>query len=57
MVFSGRLWPQFESAGGDRRLVDLEVEFIGSRTPDLDRVVGCAGKEEYWDAWRYSLVD
>jgi hypothetical protein len=47
MVFFGRLWPQFESAGGDRRLVGLEVELIGSHTPDLDRVVGSAGKEEY----------
>lgn len=46
-MFFGRLWPQFESAGGDRRLVGLAVELIGLYTPNLDRVVGCAGKEEF----------
>ena len=42
-----QFWPQFEQTHGERRLVGFEVGLIGPHTPDLDRVVGCAGKEEY----------
>jgi hypothetical protein len=33
-----QLWPQFEQAGGERRLIGLEVELIGSHTPDLNHL-------------------
>lgn len=33
-----QLWPQFDVTGGERRQVGLEVELIGSHTPDLNHV-------------------
>jgi hypothetical protein len=33
-----QVWPQFEAAGGERRLVGLEVELIGSHPADLNHV-------------------
>ena len=31
----GKLWPQFLVRGGERQKVGLEIELIGSHTPDL----------------------
>jgi len=36
------LWPQFAAIGGERQRLGLEVELIGSHTPDLNHVdPGC----------------
>ena len=33
-----QVWPQYEQANGERRLVGFEVELIGSHTSDLNHV-------------------
>jgi len=35
---SWQLWPQFEQTNGERRLLGLEVELIGSHTSNLDHL-------------------
>jgi len=36
--FFWQLWPQFDGTGGERRLVGLEMELIGSHTSDLNHL-------------------
>src|SRR5215469_9792671 len=33
-----QMWPQFEQAGGERRLIGLEVELIGSHPAEANHV-------------------
>lgn len=33
-----QVWPQYEQANGERRLIGFEVELIGSHTSDLNHV-------------------